>query len=195
MRLAIEARFHESALQMQAIREGLHSIVPAHALALLTWEELELRVCGRPTVDIASLQRSTHYSPSHYNLQSPAIRNFWKARVARPLVLFTVCCLYANRCTVRAQQVLTSFSDEERRNFLQFAWARSRLPSESGTYRMQLNILEYREAVVPNHKMLLPTSETVSSELFLSLVCLGVVLILPLRVLLLCFVLCSVSSM
>ena len=127
-RLAIAARLHESALQLSVIREGLHSIIPEQALELLSWHELELRVCGRPVVDLETLKKHTVYSPSTYSLASPVVAQFW--------------------------HVLNGFSPEEVAAFLQFAWARSRLPSEMGSYRMQLNILDKA------HPQALPTAET-----------------------------------
>ena len=127
-RLATAARLSESCLQVSCIREGLHSIIPAQALSLLSWQELELRVCGRPTVDLDVLKRHTVYSPSTYSQSSLIVQHFW--------------------------QVLHTFTQEEVAAFLQFAWARSRLPSEMGSYRMQLNILD------KVHPMALPTAET-----------------------------------
>ena len=129
-RLATHARLYEAALQISAIRGGLHSIIPEQAIELLSWQELELRVCGRPTVDLDTLKRHTVYSPSTYSLQSPIVQQFW--------------------------QVLASFTPDELAAFLQFAWARSRLPSEMGSYRMQINILDKANTSA------LPTAETVS---------------------------------
>jgi hypothetical protein len=43
----LRTRLRESELQLNAMRSGLYSIVPPHALPLFTWEELELLVCGR----------------------------------------------------------------------------------------------------------------------------------------------------
>lgn len=113
-------------------------------LRLLTWRELELRVCGRPTVDLAVLERHTVYSPSSYTRQSsPVIQWFW--------------------------QILGEFTQDELGKFLQFCWARSRLPAEEQheSYRMQLNILDAAAgatasggASAATNDMLLPTSET-----------------------------------
>ena len=127
-RLATHARLYEAALQIAAIRGGLHSIIPEQAIELLSWQELELRVCGRPTVDLDTLKKHTVYSPSTYSLSSPIVQQFW--------------------------QVLASFTPDELAAFLQFAWARSRLPSEMGSYRMQINILDKANT----HS--LPTAET-----------------------------------
>jgi len=55
-------------------------------------------------------------------------------------------------------KVLSEFSDEQRAQFLQFTWARSRLPSEMGTYRMQIFIIETKHDHSRDRS--LPTSET-----------------------------------
>jgi hypothetical protein len=113
-------------------------------LHLLTWRELELRVCGRPTVDLAVLERHTVYSGG-YTRASAIIENFWT--------------------------VLRDFTPAELASFLQFAWARSRLPADEagqGSYRMQLNILDASagknqqssQSSSDRNDMLLPTSET-----------------------------------
>jgi hypothetical protein len=124
-------RFEESALQMHHIRCGLQAVVPAKALALLSWRELSQRVCGDSRLNIDLLRRRTVYAPARYTHDHPVVQNFW-------------------RC-------LESFSPEEQGKFLQFAWARSRLPPANeadATWRLKVNILE---AALQDD---LPTSET-----------------------------------
>jgi len=43
------------------MREGLYEVLPEHLLTLLTWEELEDRVCGRKDFDVELLKRNTTY--------------------------------------------------------------------------------------------------------------------------------------
>ena len=43
----IRTRMNESAAQFAALRHGLVSSVPTSVLSLLTWRELELKVCCR----------------------------------------------------------------------------------------------------------------------------------------------------
>lgn len=76
--MLLRARLRESELQLNAIRSGLYSIVPPHALPLFTWEELELLVCGRPAVDVALLREATTFG-SGIGPNSPHIRRFWAA--------------------------------------------------------------------------------------------------------------------
>jgi ubiquitin-protein ligase E3 A len=46
------------------------------ALNLFQPEELELLICGNPTLDFEALERVTHYEDG-YDVSSPLIRNFW----------------------------------------------------------------------------------------------------------------------
>jgi hypothetical protein len=127
---AMTTRFHESLLQFHFIKQGLYTIVPRPALALLTWQDLELRVCGEPNVDLKVLQAHTQYRPEKkYDAKSPIVTMFW--------------------------QVLEGFNAVERAKFLQFAWARTRLPPDMSSERMQLNILDTADA-----ENTLPSAET-----------------------------------
>jgi len=102
-RLVKRVRLNECALQVAALRSGLVAIIPARFLSLLTWKELELEVCGSPTIDIELLKQNTQYTGC--DALSPHIIYFWK--------------------------VLESFSQLERSQFLRFCWGRSRLPPPS----------------------------------------------------------------
>lgn len=55
-RLVIDFRLRELAPQIAAIRRGLLQVIPARGLALLTWKELELEVCGNPEIDVQLLK-------------------------------------------------------------------------------------------------------------------------------------------
>jgi len=57
---ALRARLQESAAQCSAMREGLHSVVPAAALALLPWWRLERGVAGSSAVSAAALRATSH---------------------------------------------------------------------------------------------------------------------------------------
>jgi other hect domain ubiquitin protein ligase E3 len=102
LELAEKARLHESALQLREIRRGLGEVLPLPLLELCTWQDLEWRVCGRPTIDIKLLKRHTTYSGIQANASH--IKFFWN--------------------------VLKSFSQEDRRAFVRFAWAQERLPAD-----------------------------------------------------------------
>lgn len=55
-------RLRESEAQVAAMCLGMSEVVPLAALRLYTWRELELQLCGRPEVDLASLKRHTEYA-------------------------------------------------------------------------------------------------------------------------------------
>jgi hypothetical protein len=117
--LLSKTRLNESSLQLSYIRSGLYSIVPQASLSLLTAQELENRVCGSIKLDLQLLKRHTVIAPKNFDDSSEIIEHFWS--------------------------VLSEFSDEDQAKFLQFAWARNRLPPQTGkenNWRMKLNILE-----------------------------------------------------
>jgi len=99
-KLVKEFRLHEVQLQVQAIRKGLVSVIPARFLSLLTWKELELEVCGLSEIDIPLLKQNTVYVGCTSTDQH--IKFFWN--------------------------VLEKFTQLERAQFLRFTWGRSRLP-------------------------------------------------------------------
>lgn len=117
-REATLARIHESRLALGAITEGLHSIVPPAALRLLSWQEVQSRVCGQAALDLERLKAKTVYAPKPYSQESSLICWFWAA--------------------------LHAFSETHRAQFLQFAWARRRLPSSSSSddhWRMKVEFV------------------------------------------------------
>jgi hypothetical protein len=70
-------------------------MVPVALLSLFTWQDLEMRVCGRTEINLTVLKRNTRYrggiKPSDHH-----IIYFW--------------------------EVLEEFSQHERSMFLRFAW-------------------------------------------------------------------------
>ena len=112
VRLVFEFRLHELTRQTQAIREGLTEMIPQRFLSLLTWKELELEVCGSPEIDIDYLKANTTYNGCNSN--DSHIKHFWN--------------------------VLKSFTQLERTQFLRFSWGRSRLPSNATKWTDKLRI-------------------------------------------------------
>ncbi len=45
--------------QIEWLREGLLSVIPKAVLDLLTWQELEKRICGDPEVTVEALRRTS----------------------------------------------------------------------------------------------------------------------------------------
>ena len=49
---------------MAALRRGLLSVVPRAVLDLLTWQELEKKICGDPEISVEALRRTSARSLS-----------------------------------------------------------------------------------------------------------------------------------
>lgn len=99
-RLAERARLEECSAQVAAMARGFATLFPRRVLTLLTWQELEILTCGSPKIDLDLWQRHTRYDG--YAEDDPTVQLFWEA--------------------------LAEFSDEQRADFVRFAWGRSRLP-------------------------------------------------------------------
>ena len=87
--------------QMAALASGFYQAFPKVAARLLTWRELQRRVCGLPDVDVSQLQRIAQFEGS-YSESDDYIKLFW--------------------------EVLRELSGQERKQLLGFVWGRSRLP-------------------------------------------------------------------
>ena len=109
----VRTRLLESEKALRAISEGLRSVVPACALALFSWWELELRVCGRKEIDIDLLRRNTEYDDD-VSENDPVVAWMW--------------------------EVLEEFSHDQRRDFLRFCWARSHLPASASDFRQKFKV-------------------------------------------------------
>ncbi|XP_041456057.1 probable E3 ubiquitin-protein ligase HECTD4 isoform X4 [Lytechinus variegatus] len=88
--------------RMLAIRCGLASIVPHRLLTIMNPVDMELRMCGRPHVDLAMLKAHTMYQVGLVETDTH-IEFFWQA--------------------------LDSFSQEELSRFIKFACNQERIPS------------------------------------------------------------------
>lgn len=99
--LVKEIRMKESEKQINAIKEGLCQVVPSQVLSLMTWHELEDKICGSPEIPIDKLKQSARYE-ADLNEKSPRVRLMWQA--------------------------LESFTNEERSRFIRFITGRRRLP-------------------------------------------------------------------
>ena len=100
-KLLQNARMNESDEQINAIRRGLTKVVPVSLLGLLTWQELELKVCGNPKVNIEDLRKTTYCEDLPKADQR--VKYFWTA--------------------------MENFSNEDRSRFLRFVTGRRRLPA------------------------------------------------------------------
>jgi len=104
---ALYVRLTECALHCQAIKRGIAQIIPEALLNMVTYNELETWVCGKPFVDIDLLKRHTKYGGDKKTTllteESRRIKWFW--------------------------EVLRSFSEEDKQKFIKFCWGQQRLPA------------------------------------------------------------------
>jgi len=86
--------------------DGISSVLPVEVFSIFTGEELRDLFCGNPDIDVDMLRRVVEYEG--YNESEKVIEYFW--------------------------EVLRGFTNEERKRFLQFVWARNRLPLKESDF-------------------------------------------------------------
>jgi hypothetical protein len=88
--------------QIEALKRGFFGTFPELGARLLTWRELERKICGQPDVSVDALKRIAKCEGS-YSIDDEHMERLW--------------------------EVLRSFSGAERKQFLGFVWGRGRLPA------------------------------------------------------------------
>jgi hypothetical protein len=68
---------HKYDEQVEAIRAGIACVMPIEMLRLLSWEEMEVMVCGRAEWGVEELQKITEYKSC--SKDSPHVKLFWEA--------------------------------------------------------------------------------------------------------------------
>uniref|UniRef100_A0A2K5IVZ8 HECT domain-containing protein n=1 Tax=Colobus angolensis palliatus TaxID=336983 RepID=A0A2K5IVZ8_COLAP len=106
IQLVQKARLEESKEQVAAMQAGLLKVVPQAVLDLLTWQELEKKVCGDPEVTVDALRKLTRFED--FEPSDSRVQYFWEA--------------------------LNNFTNEDRSRFLRFVTGRSRLPARIYIY-------------------------------------------------------------
>ncbi|NXK52374.1 HECD3 ligase, partial [Chauna torquata] len=106
IRLVQKARLEESKEQVAAMRAGLLRVVPQAVLDLLTWQQLERKVCGNPEMTAADLRRFITFED--FPSGDSRVQIFLEA--------------------------LNNFTSEDLSRFLKFVTGRSRLPVEITVY-------------------------------------------------------------
>jgi HECT-domain (ubiquitin-transferase)/SPRY domain len=91
---------------LNAFTEGLGNVIPVEILPLLSGEELREMMCGNPNVDVDLLKHVVEYEG--YVPTDDVITYFWST--------------------------LNEMTNEERKQFLQFVWARNRLPMRESDF-------------------------------------------------------------
>jgi len=103
--LVLKMRLNEASEAVSCIRLGMSMVIPIGYLSLWTWQDLELRVCGNPYIDVATLKK--HATLDGYQEGDNPVKYLWYA--------------------------LENFSQEDLSNFVRFCWGRSRLPPEGSS--------------------------------------------------------------
>jgi hypothetical protein len=99
---------------LNAFAEGLGNVIPVEILPLVSGEEFRDMICGNAEVDVALLQRVTEYEG--FQVTDAAVQYFW--------------------------EVLRELDNNERKSFLQFVWARNRLPMRESDFESPFKIVK-----------------------------------------------------
>lgn len=86
--------------------EGMSSVIPTEIFSIFSGEEIRDIICGNPEVDVELLRRVVEYEG--YEESDPIIIYLW--------------------------EVLREMDNQERKLFIQFVWARSRLPMKESDF-------------------------------------------------------------
>ena len=86
--------------------DGISSVLPVEVFSILTGEELRDFFCGNPDIDVDMLRKVVEYEG--YQETDKVVEYFW--------------------------EVLREFTNEDRKRFLQFVWARNRLPMKESDF-------------------------------------------------------------
>ncbi|KAJ7410066.1 E3 ubiquitin-protein ligase HECTD3 [Willisornis vidua] len=106
IRLVQKARLEESKEQIIAMRAGLLRVVPQPVLDLLTWQQMEKKICGNPEITVAELRKFIKFDD--FPSDDTRIQYFLEA--------------------------LNNFTSEDLSRFLKFVTGRSRLPVQITVY-------------------------------------------------------------
>jgi len=128
----IAFKLSEGVAQMDEMIAGLATIIPTAELAVFTPEEMERKICGAPHINIDVLRQNVIYDGIPETEQQ--VKWLW--------------------------EVLDEFDQELRALFLQFVWARSRLPVLSSQLFMKFKIQSAPDSVNSEPDDHLPLAHT-----------------------------------
>lgn len=150
--LVRRSRMTEFTKQVQAMKEGLMTVVPESVLALLTWGNLERGVCGDRDISLAHLKGACKYGDD-WTDSCDSVKHLWT--------------------------VLSQFSSTERSRFLRFVTGRKRPPApftvakaggdkdglpHASTCASTLFLPEYSSAAVAKEKLSYAISNCVAID-------------------------------
>ena len=99
---------------LNAFAEGISSVMPLEIFSIFTASQLMDFYCGNSDIDVDLLQNIVEYEG--YNKNDEIIKNFW--------------------------DILREMTSDERKLFVQFVWARSRLPMKESDFEDPFKILK-----------------------------------------------------
>jgi len=97
---------------LNAFAEGVSNVLPVEILPLMSGEEIRDTMCGNPDVDVGLLKQVVEYEG--YDASDPVVEFFW--------------------------ETLNGMTNSERKLFLQFVWARNRLPMRASDFEAPFKI-------------------------------------------------------
>ena len=117
---------------LNSFAEGMSSVLPIELLSAFTGEQLRDIVCGNPDIDVELLRRVAEYEG--YEETDEVIVNFW--------------------------EVLREMTTTERKLFLQFVWARNRLPLKESDFDAPFKIQKDTKTIQEDGDYPLPSAST-----------------------------------
>lgn len=124
---------------LNCFAEGMSSVMPVELLSLFTGEQLRDILCGNPDIDVELLRRVVEYEG--YNENDAVISYLW--------------------------DVLREMSTSERKLFLQFVWARNRLPLKEADFDAPFRIQKDTKLVRDGDDYPMPSASTCFFSLML----------------------------
>jgi len=112
--------------------EGMSSVLPVELLSMFTGEQLRDIICGNPDIDVELLRRVVEYEG--YDESDMVVIFFW--------------------------EVLREMSTSERKQFLQFVWARNRLPLKESDFDAPFKIQKDNKTANEDGDYPLPSAST-----------------------------------
>jgi len=112
--------------------EGMSSVLPVELLSMFTGEQLRDIICGNPDIDVELLRRVVEYEG--YNENDQVVSFFW--------------------------EVLREMTTSERKLFLQFVWARNRLPLKESDFDAPFKIQKDNKTANDDGDYPLPSAST-----------------------------------
>lgn len=117
---------------LNSFAEGMSSVLPVELLSMFTGEQLRDIVCGNPDIDVELLRRVVEYEG--YDETDTVIGFFW--------------------------DVLREMTTSERKLFLQFVWARNRLPMKESDFDSPFKIQKDSKTANVDGDYPLPSAST-----------------------------------